>query len=433
MKEKLYKYRMESYQLFEYQALEEHLERMARRGWQLEQVGNFFWKYRREDPRTTSYAVTYLPELSAFDPEVTPASRTLDEYCEEAGWEKVCDWTQMQIYRTDQTDPVPLETDEAVRLRTIRRSVRKSYLLPLGVLLLLLLWILISLVSIRGSRAIAFLSKPDSLFSVCVTLLAFVMVLVHLLAYGVWVLRSARSVAHGGPCAASRFCYRFDNAFLVLVLLLLAVYIIGSFASGQGGPAAYFLLYASCILVMIAALGSLRRQLRQEGVSRWGNRTAVILVDVGMALVVGVVMSFATGWLRQTPSEPRQIVRAESLASVPSGDGWDDLWDGSTSPLLSFQNVRQYEMYPGENFLLYRVYEPCLPGLSSWCIDQLLTDDAVSWNEESAGSLPVDNVFYASFPDGDGRWLLAGNQKILCVDASWELTQDDLAVLYENA
>ncbi len=120
MKEKLYKYRMESYQLFEYQALEEHLERMARRGWQLEQVGNFFWKYRREDPRATSYAVTYLPELSAFDPEVTSASRTLDEYCEEAGWEKVCDWTQMQIYRTDQTDPVPLETDEAVRLRTIR-------------------------------------------------------------------------------------------------------------------------------------------------------------------------------------------------------------------------------------------------------------------------------------------------------------------------
>lgn len=184
---------------------------------------------------------------------------------------------------------------------------------------------------------------------------------------------------------------------------------------------------------MIAALGSLRRQLRQEGVSRWGNRTAVILVDVGMALVVGVVMSFATGWLRQTPSEPRQIVRAESLASVPSSDGWDDLWDGSTSPLLSFQNVRQYEMYPGENFLQYRVYEPRLSGLSSWCIDQLLTDDAVSWNEESAGSLPVDNVFYASFPDGDERWLLAGNQKILCVDASWELTQDDLAVLYENA
>ena len=74
-----------------------------------------------------------------------------------------------------------------------------------------------------------------------------------------------------------------------------------------------------------------------------------------------------------------------------------------------------------------------LSGLSSWCVDQLTTDDAVSWKEESAGSLPVDNVFYASFPDGDERWLLAGNQKILCVDASWELTQDDLAVLYENA
>lgn len=111
MKEKQYKYRIESYQLFEYQAVEEHLERMARRGWQLEQVGNFFWKYRREDPRETSYAVTYLPELSAFDPEVTPASRTLDEYCEEAGWEKVCDWTQMQIYRTDQADSMILSCD----------------------------------------------------------------------------------------------------------------------------------------------------------------------------------------------------------------------------------------------------------------------------------------------------------------------------------
>ena len=88
---KEYAYRMEIFQPFEFVAMERRLSAMARRGLQLEEIGSLFWKYRRGEPCKTSYAVTYLPQGSMFDPLNDPKAETLRDLCAEAGWEKVCD------------------------------------------------------------------------------------------------------------------------------------------------------------------------------------------------------------------------------------------------------------------------------------------------------------------------------------------------------
>lgn len=422
-------YRMEIFQPFEFEAMERHLSRMARRGLQLDSIGSLCWKYRREAPRPTAYAVTYLPQGSPFDPQNDPKMEALRELCAEAGWEKACDWGQLQIYRTDRERPVPLETDESVRLAAIRRSMRRSFLLPNAVLLLLVLFELGWLLFSGSTDPLALLSSAAALFVLSLLPIVLLMLLLHFAAYAFWLRRSLRSVAQGGRCVSASLCRRADAAFLVLVLAAAAVFVAFSFASGQGGAASCFLLYVFCILGMAAALNSLRKRLRQEGFSRGGSRTLVIAADVAMAAALAVVMVFVSGWLSgETQTVP--VAEAGSLEHAPS-DAWDVFSTERASPVLSHIRVRQYET-GGDGILFCDVYDARLPGLSGWCAQQLLAQWEEPYREEDAGALSAGAVYRVSFPTGREGWILTDAARTMRVTSSFPLTEDDLAKLFDS-
>ena len=119
----------------EYDAIADHLAAMAAKGWQLESISSFGWVYRQAEPRKLTYAVTYFAAASEFDPGPGEAQLTYMDFCRQAGWEPVARWAQMQIFVTDRPDPVPLETDEHVKLDTIHRAMKKNYLVGMWVLL----------------------------------------------------------------------------------------------------------------------------------------------------------------------------------------------------------------------------------------------------------------------------------------------------------
>ena len=119
------KYCMENLFLYDYKHVEEHLSAMAAKGWRLESIGARLWKYRRAEPGKVRYAVTYIQDASQFNPGPTEGQESLAELCAAAGWEKVCDWFQMQIFSTEDLRAVPLETDEALRLQNIQRLMSK--------------------------------------------------------------------------------------------------------------------------------------------------------------------------------------------------------------------------------------------------------------------------------------------------------------------
>ena len=133
-----YKRELVTHLLFDYEGIEEHLEKMAAKGWFLETAGNQIWKYREGEPAAVKYAVTYVPKASQFDPEPIAEQKTLEEFCREAGWEKVSDFLQAQIYMNRRSNPVPIETEEEVRLEVIRKAMKKSFV-PANVVLVLLM------------------------------------------------------------------------------------------------------------------------------------------------------------------------------------------------------------------------------------------------------------------------------------------------------
>ena len=49
------KRRMELLSFYDHTGIERHLTRMARKGWKVEKINNYFWTYRRIEPRNCKW------------------------------------------------------------------------------------------------------------------------------------------------------------------------------------------------------------------------------------------------------------------------------------------------------------------------------------------------------------------------------------------
>lgn len=283
------------FQLFDYQGVERHLEAMAAKGWRLERIGTYFWTYRRAEPAQVSYAVTYVSDGSLFNPRPTENQERLDELCAAAGWEKVGDWAQMQIFVSDRPDPVPLETEDAVRIQAVHRSMKKNFL-PGNFLLLALpfLWLFMAWNDFRRDK-VDFFSSSTDLFLVLLSVLLLVLQVVNLSAYYRWRRKSLAAVARGGTCAATGGYRRFNRISLGVLAVAAAAYLVCMMMwqrASAGIYALWLVFYAGVVFLLIRT----REALKRRGVSRHLNIFLTLALDV--VLVVGLVILLTFGVLR---------------------------------------------------------------------------------------------------------------------------------------
>lgn len=283
------------YQLFDYQGVERHLADMAARGWRLEHVGTYLWQYRRTDPAQLTYAVTYVSDGSLFNPRPTENQERLDALCTAAGWEKVGDWAQMQIFVSEQPDPVPLETDDAVRIAAVHRSMKKNFLPSNYVMLALpFLWLFMAWRDFRRDKVDFFSSSLD-FFLILLSILLLVLQGVNLSVYYRWRKRSLTSVAQGGVCAATGGYRRFNQAAFGVLAVIFAANLV-SLAVWQRSSAGVYVLwllfYAGTVFLIIRV----REALKRRGAPKRLNIFLTIALDV--ALMVGLVSLLTFGALR---------------------------------------------------------------------------------------------------------------------------------------
>ena len=276
-----------SYLLFDYRGVEAHLMKMAARGWRLEKVGTYFWTYRRAEPARVTYAVTYLPDASQFDPDPSEQQASLAELCAAAGWETAADWGQMQIFVNERPDPVPLETDESVRLEVIRRSMKKSFQ-PWGIAALVLAAVMAILqIKTLVTDPIHLLSSNSGLTTSVLWDALVILQAGNLLSYRRWCRRSAESVARGGPCAdTGPGLRRLNRVVLWLAVLCLALFFVSSAASADGGTVLFLLCYLALFVLLVYLVNRFRRYLQRQGVSRRRNLALTLAVDLVLAVVL---------------------------------------------------------------------------------------------------------------------------------------------------
>lgn len=141
------KRRQEFFAFYDDTSLKNHLEKMAKKGWMIEKMNNYFWTYVRTEPKDITFEITYHSSASEFDPHRSDEQMTFDEFCEHTGWNLALSWHQMQIYYNERQNPTPIQTDPVLRLELMHRAMWSNYLrgyiimliiaLPLSVLFLI--------------------------------------------------------------------------------------------------------------------------------------------------------------------------------------------------------------------------------------------------------------------------------------------------------
>lgn len=310
------KYRLETLSPFDLQGTAEHLSAMAARGWRLESIGRFFWKYRRADPARVHYAVTCPP--AAGENGDLGDRLFFQELCAAAGWEKAADWEQMQVYANRAPDPTPLETDEAIRLESVHQSMRRTYLKTcrdnlVCDLLLLVLWL-----SNLWAR------PHTSLLSgvvLSVPLLCLLMVLVNLFSiagYFSWYRRSLRSVEEGGALAAVPRSYRIINLLPTVILVLICLVPLPLEFLTRNTQSGLYLAVNAIAAVLSASLAwGTNRILKKRGCDGYTRAAAVILGLLALlALSSGVVEGLNL-------SERIRLSGQETPSYTWDGQEWD--------------------------------------------------------------------------------------------------------------
>lgn len=444
-----------SYLIFDYRGVEAHLSQMAARGWRLEKIGPWFWTYRRAEPAQVAYAVTYLPSVSQFSPEPSADRENLEELCAAAGWEPVAEWVQMQIFANERPDPVPLETEESVRLEIIHRSMKKNFL-PWNVVALALALVMV------GLQIKTLLTDPYSLLSSTNLFPSFVWELLlvlqarNLLWYGRWLRRSRRSVAQGGACAdVGPGLRRFNLVILWLVLAMAALFLVSTLLTTGAEIGLFVVCYTAGLVLLILLVDRTRRALKRRGTARGLNVFLTLLVDVVLAVVlVGVGPMVIVG-----------LVSSNSGSIYYQGEHWDA--DPVPLPLTvedvtgqHYEHVRRYDIgsgsllirerscretvLDGEDLVIldYDITTLALPGLYDLALEHCQTErysswpyrwqetDPAPWGAEAAYQLFKDT---GVFQDTYSLYILCWPDRIVQLNLSdLAPTPDQMAVIGET-
>lgn len=438
--------RLESFSPFDLQGTAEHLSAMAAKGWQLESIGPFLWKYRRAEPARIHYAVASPPAGGESGGE--GERLYFQDLCAAAGWEKVTDWAAMQIYANKMERPTPLETDEALRLESVHRSMRSTYLAgrwnSLGCDAVLLL-----------ARILEFFLTPYNFFlsnvSLGVSLACLLLIAANLsaiAAYWLWYRRSRKSVeAEGGLAPVPRSYQTLSRLPDVLLVLGVLLPVLLEALAGDSLAAARCALVLALFLAAAALLYGLARFLRRRNVPRESRLAVEILCALLLALCLGSAFqsSLVRGTAPEVPSYTWQNFQWDREPQpLPltvgdlTGENWAHIhrriYDQSRSLLAS--RATYYEtaaredgkqvflnyivLDTGSNFVYHRVLNSLIEADSTY---QYRSEDPAPWGAETV---------YRQYRGGEARdhWFLCWPGRIVRIFAEGlEFTPEQTAAI----
>lgn len=384
-----YKYRMETFYLFDHTGIQRHLEEMAARGWLLDKLGPL-WRYRRIEPQALHFAVTYFPEASVYDPEPREGQWDYQELCRDAGWTHAATQGQMQIFYTEAEDPVPLETDPQLQVENIHRAMWRSTLASaLGMLGISLLQMWMQWRTYSRDPIDWLCGTSGAMACLCwITVLA--LNLLNLADYLRWH-RQAQAAAREGRFTPTFSRRRFQIAMLTLVFAALLLWAISSITGSRLGTLS--VLYGLAMLIVVGGVTTavnkiLKHQKASAMTNRWGTTLAAVLsvlVFFGWS-TAEIINGVGRGWFedsqvvetytvygmtREVYGDPIPL-RIEDLMDTDY-DRWSTEAETYASPVM-VQHVYSQECRtgdPAQPQLFYKVVEVKWPALYDTAEDAL--------------------------------------------------------------
>ena len=389
------KRRLETFSFFDHTGIARHLTKMAEKGWLIEKMSNFGWVYRRIEPKKLTFSVCFYPKASEFDPEPTPEQKEFHDFCEYAGWTLAATSAQMQVFYSERENPIPIETDPMLEVRTIHAAAKRSYLPSWFVLLLMSLLGGASFVSTLLGDFIGLLASAIRLFSGVGWFLLFIVCAVEVCGYLSWHKKAVKA-AERGEFLETRSHPRLQMTIFAIVMLGFAYYLVTTILLSTPLMRAVALLMVAYTTVLILVVNGTKEQLKRWKAPRGVNRTVTLLVDFILAFALtgaityGVLRASRSGFFDRgqetyeyngatfTVYHDELPLTVEDLLDVHY-DGYIKEHRSEESLLLGQFVVRQHPRFDAEHYkemphLEYTITEVRLPFLYEFCKNSLLNE-----------------------------------------------------------
>lgn len=297
------KNRMELFSFYDHAGIAAHLEKMASKGWMLERIGTWTWKYRQIEPKTVHFAVSYYPKASYYDPEPSEGEQTFLEFCGEAGWKQAASNAQMKVFYNEAEDPIPLETDAGTQLEIIHKAAKRSQILSHSLLLAVGLLQMVMWMVRLFSAPVTVLADYTQLYLLICWLSLLLVCSVELSAYFLWYRKACITVAEQNVLPPTRSRRWFQYTMILIVVFAVLGWIATSQSSGMR---TVMLLSFGYMLLLMLLVNGCRQLLKKLRVSAHANRIITLTVDVVLAfgmmfLLTRMVMNH--GLLKEEPAD----------------------------------------------------------------------------------------------------------------------------------
>ncbi len=137
--------------LYNRDAIERKIKKMATRGWLIEEMQNsIIWNYRRIAPADLNFALVYSRLNFENDSASKEKREERDDLYASDGWHPAADWYTLRVYYNEQPDPVPIETDPTVQAESIYDAMKhlwKYYIFSLVYSVYMLIRIILQCIS----------------------------------------------------------------------------------------------------------------------------------------------------------------------------------------------------------------------------------------------------------------------------------------------
>lgn len=419
------KYILNDNDLYDYNRIQEKLTRFAADGWHLEKISNCFWKFRRGEPKQVRYEVIYSAAASVYNSRPTEAEVELADLCAQAGWELAASVAQVQVYRNEDPNATPLETDEVEKYQNIRRNILRHQIRQqlLSILLFAVQFLLF------GS---SLLERPAAVLSssmIVLTLAAIAGILIEfsiqLGATLLWLRRAGRSVDAGQSIPPNRF-YRF---FRWVMWASTALYLLGLVFLVR--PAIGVSVLVLTVVIAVATLGTLAIT-KRLGASRKVNFWAPVVISMAVILASRPLLSPILA-----PEKLPEVDFPLTLTQLTGAKNSERLTiEVDSSPLVS--HGRYYD-FGGTDQIQYTLVDIHCPLF----YDMILNDmeqtyiktrdyhgDAIL-SEELRELIGADYVRRSTSFLATDDWFICWDDRIVRLYADWVLTEDQIATLVE--
>lgn len=454
------KRRFETFSFYDRTSIEAHLEKMALRGWELEKVSSFGWRYRRCEPKKMHFIVTYYPKASAYDPEPTEGEQSFHEFCAEAGWRLMASSAQMQIFGNEKENPVPIETDAVLQVETIHNSVKKSYLLSYYLLLAVGLLNGVTFFIQLKSDPIGVLASNTNLFTgLCWVVLLF-LCLVEIIGYFSWYRRAKAAAAFDGSYVKTRGHHRFQRGVLVVLLIALVFWLFSLGSSREKIIAGFAFVYMAAVIILVNVIRLFLK--RKKAVAATSRAITIIAAFVMAFGFMGGLLFFVLDAVRSNswtadhaPVETYEYrgitwsVYSDELPLVIedlidiSYDEYSYTLTTKSSPLLTQIEASQRPRMDAldKPDLNYTITKVRLPLLYDFCLNSLLEnytdEDAVATGyrlvEQDVSDWEANEVYriYSSDYPLD-KYVICWPDRIAIMTFDWEITSSQIAIISDK-